>query len=118
MKRNYQAAFIIPIGASKVLSDEGWEFDSVERLPEGTGGYLAERLNLEFMEEYTGIRRYVSNQINMSIFFDSANEVESIYFQAFDNSLALLSEACKSEEVACHAEIFIPEKQESSKGTA
>ncbi|MCF5745878.1 hypothetical protein [Pseudomonas tremae] len=118
MKRNYQAAFIIPIGASKVLSDDGWEFDSFERLPESTGGYLAERLNLEFMEEYTGIRRYVSNQINMSIFFDSANEVENIYFQAFDNGLALLPEACKSEEVTCYAEIFIPEKQESSKGTA
>ncbi|RMS60939.1 hypothetical protein ALP63_03205 [Pseudomonas syringae pv. aceris] len=39
----------------------------------------------------------------MSIFFDSANEVESIYFQTFDNGLALLSEACEIEEVACHA---------------
>ncbi|MBI6850972.1 hypothetical protein BTW15_18245 [Pseudomonas syringae pv. tomato] len=118
MKRNYQAVFIIPIGASKVLGDDGWEFDSVERLPEGMGEYLAERLKLEFIEAYTGIRRYVNNQINMSISFDSANEVESIYFQAFDNGLVLLSEACKIEEVACHAEIFIPEKQEPSKGTA
>lgn len=110
MKRNYQAAFIIPLGASKVLGDDGWEFDSGERLPESTGGYLAELLNLEFIEEYTGIRRYISNQVNMSIFFDSANEVETIYFQTFDNGLALLSEACEIEEVACHAEIFIPEK--------
>lgn len=46
MKRNYQAAFIIPIGASKFLGDDGWEFNSVERLPEGMGEYLAERLKL------------------------------------------------------------------------
>ncbi|WP_272449947.1 hypothetical protein [Pseudomonas syringae] len=46
----------------------------------------------------------------MSIIFDSADEVENIYFQTFDNGLALLSEACEIEEVACHAEIFIPKK--------
>nr|WP_235592765.1 hypothetical protein [Pseudomonas syringae] len=62
------------------------------------------------MEEYTGIRKYTGNQISVSIIFDSADEVESIYFQTFDNGLALLSEACEIEQVACHAEIFIPEK--------
>ncbi|WP_232918523.1 hypothetical protein [Pseudomonas syringae] len=46
----------------------------------------------------------------MSIIFDSADEVERIYFQTCDNGLALLSEACEIEEVACHAEIFIPKK--------
>ncbi|WP_310887577.1 hypothetical protein [Pseudomonas syringae] len=101
---------MIPIGASKVLGDDGWEFDSVERLPDSIGECLAERLNLEFMEEYTGIRKYTGNQISVSIIFDSADEVESIYFQTFDNGLALLSEACEIEQVACHAEIFIPEK--------
>ncbi|MDU8500555.1 hypothetical protein RYB01_15390 [Pseudomonas syringae] len=118
MRRVYRAAFVIPTGASKILGEDGWEFDSVERLDESVGRYLVVRLGLKFEEEYSGIKKYTNDQINMSVFFDGANEVESIYFQAFDNGLALLSEACKSEEVACHAELFIPEKQESSKGTA
>ncbi|WP_057435534.1 hypothetical protein [Pseudomonas syringae group genomosp. 3] len=110
MKGDYQAAFIVPKGASKVLGEDGWEFNGVGRLPGSVGDYLVRYLGLEFVEEYFGIRRYTSNQINMSIFFDSADQIESIYFQVFYGTIISFSEACESEEVTSCAEIFIPER--------
>lgn len=78
MKERYQAAFVIPIGANKVLGEDGWEFKSSERLSKKLGQYLVEVLNLEFVETYSGIRRYAGDHIKMSIVFDGDNEIESI----------------------------------------
>ncbi|WP_448093801.1 hypothetical protein [Pseudomonas lini] len=111
MKKRYQAAFIVPIGASKVLGEDGWEFKSSKRLSKQLGEYLVEVLNLEFVEAYSGIRRYAGDHIKMSIVFDGYNEVESIYFQIFDGSLTVLSEVCKVDGSFSEAEIFIPSKR-------
>ncbi|MDU8420601.1 hypothetical protein RYA60_20315 [Pseudomonas syringae] len=99
MKRSYQAVFIVPTDASKVLGDYGWEFDSLERLPESIGEYLVGCLGLMFEEEYAGIKKYTNGQISMSIFLDDDNEVESIYFQAFEIFLAKIYKACQNEAV-------------------
>ncbi|MCA5965921.1 MULTISPECIES: hypothetical protein [Pseudomonas] len=113
MKRSYQAVFIVPTGASKVLGDYGWEFNSLERLPESIGEYLVGCLGLKFEEEYAGIKKYTNGQINMSIFLDDNNEVESIYFQAFESFLAEIYKACQNEAVFSGAEIFISEELKS-----
>jgi len=111
MKKRYQAAFIIPIGANKVLGEDGWEFKSSERLSKKLGEYLVEVLNLEFVETYSGIRRYAGDHIKMSIVCDDDNEVESIYFQIFDGCLTDLSEVFKGDGSFSEAEIFIPCKR-------
>ncbi|RMN86270.1 hypothetical protein ALQ56_200229 [Pseudomonas syringae pv. papulans] len=49
----------------------------------------------------------------MSIFLDGNNEVESIYFQAFESFLAEIYKACQNEAVFSGAEIFIPEEMKS-----
>ncbi|AAY38760.1 hypothetical protein Psyr_3729 [Pseudomonas syringae pv. syringae B728a] len=113
MKRSYQAVFIVPTGASKVLGDYGWEFNSLERLPESIGEYLVGCLGLKFEEEYAGIKKYTNGQINMSIFLDDNNEVESIYFQAFESFLAEIYKACQNEAVFSGPEIFISEELKS-----
>lgn len=48
MKRSDQAVFVVSIGASKVLGDYGWKFNSLERLPESLGKYLVGCLGLKF----------------------------------------------------------------------
>lgn len=113
MKRSYQAVFIVPTGACKVLGDYGWEFNSLEKLPESIGEYLVRYLVLKFEEEYAGIKKYTNGQISMSIFLDGNSEVESIYFQVFESFLAEIYKACQNEAVFSRTEIFIPEEMKS-----
>ncbi|PFG21462.1 hypothetical protein ATH90_0136 [Pseudomonas lurida] len=110
MKEKYQAAFIIPIGASKVLGEDGWEFKSSKRLSKQLGEYLVELLDLEFLDAYSGIVRYAGDDIKMSIFLDDCNEVENIYFQFYDESIKGFSETCKVNGCFSEVEIFIPSK--------
>lgn len=107
VKEMYQAAFIVPVGADKVLGEDGWMFESSNRLPRGIKDYLVESLKLSFLESYLGIESYLGGNIKMSVHFDDQNEIESIYFQLHNDALALLSTVCQSGKIP-GAELFIP----------
>ncbi|MFP3925101.1 hypothetical protein [Pseudomonas sp. W5-36] len=111
MKQKYIAAFLVPIGAVKLLREDGWEFESSQRLSKDIAEHLIEELKLDFVEMYLGIKRYVGNAISMSIFLDDDNEVENIYFQVFGHSLKALTELCQDPRVSSKAEMFVPEKE-------
>ncbi|HEX8589797.1 hypothetical protein [Pseudomonas sp.] len=111
MKTQYTAAFIIPIGACKNLGEDGWEFESSDRLSNEVAGHLIAALRLDFVETYSGIKRYVGENIGMSLFLDDNNEVENIYFQVSGNSLKALTELCQDPQVSSTAEMFVPEKE-------
>ena len=111
MIKRYTAAFLIPIGASKVLGKNGWEFESSERLSREVAEHLIAALRLEFIELYSGIKKYVGGNIGMSIFLDDNNEVENIYFQVSDDSLKALTELCQDSQLYSNAEMFVPEKE-------
>ncbi|WP_062379690.1 hypothetical protein [Pseudomonas abietaniphila] len=108
MTTKYKAAFIVPIGASRILGEDGWEFESSARLSKNIGDDLIETLRLTFLEEYSGIRKYAGEGIVMSIMFDDNQEVEIIYFQLSGVALASLSEICQCVDVSSGAEIFLP----------
>lgn len=111
MIKIYTAAFLIPVGARKILGEDGWEFDSPERLSKGLADHLIAALRLDFVEMYSGIKRYVGDNISMSIFLDDKNEVENIYFQFSGSSLKALEQLCQDPRVSSKAEIFMPEKE-------
>ena len=67
MQGKYQAAFIVPIGANKVLGEDGWEFGSSGRISEEIKDDLIESLRLSFLEGYLGIESYIDADIKMSI---------------------------------------------------
>jgi len=113
MKGKYQAAFIVPVGANKVLGEDGWEFESSGRLSLKIKDYLVESLKLCFLESYLGIESYVDGNMKMSIIFDAQNEIESIHFQLYDDGLAVLSEVCQGSEIFDGAELFIPQSSRS-----
>lgn len=110
MKKKYMAAFLVPIGADKVLGEDGWEFESSQRLSKDIAEHLITALKLDFIEMYSGIKRYAGDNIIMSIFLDGDNEVENIYFQVSGGSLKALAEACHNPQVSSGAEIFVPAK--------
>jgi len=110
MKGKYKAAFIVPVGAKKVLGEDGWEFESSVRLSEEIKDYLIQSLRLSFLESYLGIESYVDGDIKMSVIFDDQKEIENIHFQLYGGSLAVLSEACQSSRLSSKAELFVPQQ--------
>ncbi|RYZ83273.1 MAG: hypothetical protein EOP04_20285 [Proteobacteria bacterium] len=109
--KKYTAAFLIPVGAGRNLGEDGWEFESPERLSKEVSEHLIAAFRLSFVEMYSGIKRYVGDNIGMSIFLDDQNEVENIYFQVSGNSLKALAEICQDPQVLSKAEMFVPEKE-------
>ena len=110
-KKKYMAAFLVPIGTDKFLREDGWEFEGSDRLSNEVAGHLMAALGLNFVETYSGIKRYVGENIGMSLFLDDNNEVENIYFQVSGNSLKALTELCQDPQVSSTAEMFVPEKE-------
>ncbi len=108
MKGKYKAAFIIPIGAKKVLGEDGWEFETSSRLSSEINEYLVKALKLRFLESYLGIDSYVDDDIKMSILFDDQKQIESIHFQLYGDALTVLSEVCQGGKISDEAELFIP----------
>ena len=109
IKGRYQAAFIIPVGANKVLSEDGWEFESSGRLSEEIRNDLIQVLGLNFLESYLGIDVYSNDDIKMSIINDDLGLTESISLQLYGNdSLVIISKAFESERMSSAAELFVP----------
>lgn len=109
--KKYTAAFLIPVGAGRNLGEDGWEFESPERLSKEVSEHLIAAFRLSFVKMYSGIKRYVGDNIGMSIFLDDQNEVENIDFQVSGDSLKALAEICQDPQVFSKAEMFVPEKE-------
>jgi len=117
MKEKYQAAFIIPIGTQKFLSEDGWEFESPIRLSEEIKDYFVQLLRLEFVENYLDIDVYTNESIKMSVINDEQGCIESISFQLYGESLNNLSDVCANDNMFFQAELFIPTQNQKGKGT-
>ncbi|MFG0541604.1 ParB N-terminal domain-containing protein [Pseudomonas sp. YQ_5] len=108
MTKQYKAAFIVPIRASRILGEDGWEFESSERLSKNFCNHLIENLRVKFIEEYCDINKYAGEGIRMSLLLDDNQEVEVIYLQLSVEALASLSEMCQSIDISSEAEFFVP----------
>ena len=111
MKGRYEAAFIIPVGASKVLCEDGWEFETPNRLSSEIAEFLVDALNLQFSENYLGIDRYVGENIEMSVFYDDQGQIESIQFQLYGDSMTVLVGVFQASSIASQSELFIPDRE-------
>jgi len=108
MKEKYKAAFIVPVGANKILGEDGWEFETSKRIPSEIKDYFIEPLNLRFLESYLGIESYEDGNIKMTVIFDSQGEIENIHFQLYQDVLSVLSKICQGGKVSAEVELFVP----------
>lgn len=108
MKEKYKAAFIIPIGTHKVLGEDGWEFETLNRLSSEIKEFLVDALNLHYLESYLGIDAYVSESVKMSVIYDDQSQIESISFQLYGDAVSGLSRVFRSGQIANKSELFIP----------
>ena len=109
MKEKYKAAFIVPLGATKTLCEDGWEFESTKTISTEIKLYLVEKLGLCFVENYLGIDCCSNNDIKMSVVNNDLNQIESIHFQLYKNGKTMLSEVFNTAgEITNEVELFIP----------
>lgn len=79
----YKATFVIPIGTSKVLEDDGWKFEGNGRLRPQLVDSIAARFGLIKTHTYLGIIAYSSLSLKMSVVLDDSGEIEHLYIQIF-----------------------------------
>lgn len=84
MSKAYESIFIIPYNAKKRLTDDGWEFDSLNKITADKIDRLLNSLELTLIEEYEDISVYYSNGIKVSVFHDSTGSIEYVFCQVFD----------------------------------
>lgn len=107
MKR-YKAAFIIPINAKKVLTDDGWVFESNNTLPPNVTYFLMKNLNLKLDEEYLGIRSYSNERYQAVVSLNDDNEIEYIQIKVYGDYMELLLREYRKFNISEYAELFVP----------
>jgi hypothetical protein len=108
-KGKYQAAFIIPTDAKKILGEDGWEFETSNRVSPEVSEYLIKSLNLKLLESYLEIDDYVNEKMKMSVIHDDQKNIESIYLQLYEESvLDVLLEICQNSKISDGFELFVP----------
>ncbi len=111
MKRKYKVVFIIPIGANKILGEDGWEFETPNRLSAEIKEFLVDTLKLEYSESYLGIDVYVNENMKMSVICDDQSQIESISFQLYEMATTTLSDMFQTGILANKSELFIPHSE-------
>jgi len=81
MIKRYTAAFLIPIEVNKTQGESDWEFGSPRRLSKKVVEQLISALRLDFNKLYSGIKKFVRDNIGMSIFLDDDDEVVKFTFR-------------------------------------
>lgn len=79
----YKTAFVIPIGTSKVLEDDGWEFEGNGRLSPKLVDSIAAKFGLIKAHTYSGIVVYSGSSLKMSVVLDDSGEIEHLSIQIF-----------------------------------
>lgn len=77
----YKAAFVIPPGASSVLGEDGWEFESSGRLSPQLVEAIAVKFGLIKSHTYSGIIAYCGPSLKMSVILDNLGQIEHLSLQ-------------------------------------
>jgi hypothetical protein len=97
MGKVYDAAFLIPTSAIPRLTDYGWEFESVERLPVDLISVLSKAMSLHRTESYLAMEVFEGKDIKLTSTLDAAGLIEHISVQirgsSRDEILAALRKA-------------------------
>ena len=112
MKGKYEAAFLIPLGASRHLAEDGWEFESKNYICKSVEFFLTDVLRLEFLKTDLGITYYANDTIQASIFYgESSENIEHVFFQVYKGCMEFLTKAFSVSELIEKVELFLPHEE-------
>lgn len=107
------AVFLLPKGASKELTNIGWEFESANPLPAGFVADLMTSLCLVSDKSFLGIDVYRNEKMQANVEKTDSGMVEFVYFQCQKASLDELRTALNTVP---SAEVFIPSIDANTSG--
>ena len=111
---HYYSLFIIPKGAIKALTTDGWEFNGGCRLALNPMlDLLTTDLNMVMSESYLDIMNFENDSYKASVILSDNNEVEFIHFKIYQNSEYNIISAFKTKGLDKFADIFTPSKNEN-----
>jgi len=77
----YESVFLLPMPTKKQLGEDGWEFESSERLPRELVVTLESGLSLKRGKFYLGQEIYEGEGIKLIVVCDDDGEIENIFIQ-------------------------------------
>jgi len=112
MEAKYKAGFLIPKGARKRLGEDGWEFESNERLPNELESRLAKELTMSASgKEFSS---FEGNSIKVEVSKDSNGHIETVYFRFYIEP-PRLPRFLENIENKNAMEFFVPSSDDYSK---
>jgi hypothetical protein len=108
MSGSYKAVFLIPALSNKILDEDGWIFESSERLNFDVISKIQKSLNLNLKEEYCGTAVYVGDGVKASVIFDDNGQIEQIYLQIYGVSSLQVIAGIKDQFIPSNVEVFVP----------
>lgn len=111
MKRKYQAAFILPAGARKKLGEDGWEFETSNRLPLEFKECLIDSLGLSFLSEKLEIEIYSGFELEVSFFYDVDQQIEFVHIKVYGDGWPSTLSVIRDLKLAGAWELFVPDKK-------
>jgi len=83
MSGSYRATFVIPKGAHRMLCDTGWEFSSLDRIPQDIVDVLMAELALVETDAYLGMQEFSGKYAKATVLLDEQGQAENIYLRAY-----------------------------------
>ncbi len=107
MSSRYSVGFLIPQNSSRVLGNDGWEFESDSRLPSIIESLLKE--NLSLVETSPDFSAYEGRGLKVSVLKDQKGEIENIYFRFYDGVASELPGFLQPYQSNENLDFFIPQ---------
>ena len=105
IKKKYKSVFIIPISASKELTDIGWEFDSKKHMTNDVVQKLNNKLEMALSHDSDS---YSGEDFKIDVFYMSEGEIESIFIRDYSDGLYMSELLLALYKGSDEVEIFIP----------
>lgn len=90
----YKSLFIVPINTKATLTDEGWDFESEDTLPEGLVTDMISVLQLSFHERHSVGIKYVGDGVEAIVIMIAGKTVARIFIKVYE--LGMLSKVKQS----------------------
>lgn len=102
----YTAAFLIPEDAKRILSDDGWKFQSKNKISRQIEELLSNHLTLK--ETDNRYSSYEGGFLKIDVFKDVKGKVDYLYFRFYDSKQPTLPLFLKDEDILKNLLFFVP----------
>lgn len=114
MRGVYSVAFLLPMGAERSLGDDGWEFNSEQRISSQLESVLKGEYLLRTASDECSY--FEGENISIEVFKDRNGLVENVYFRFYGGVPPSLPVCLRDADFIKKTEFFVPCPVKPAKG--